>query len=336
MLRMSQYFSAPSPKSRFRAVAHGSARVSEPGRSFVGANRIPATRVGRRSSGDTILNFDAVTRYGVPGTGPTPGQRVDARDLRAGDLLLQRCGDVVRIKGVRPYVQMVVYNLNVADSQSYAVGSSQVLTYNDPDQAGAGGGEIAPKTMPPGAPTSGDLAGRISGGHAFDKHVIKQAEYPGVTSQSQFGGVVQGAIENATAKKALANGRYAWWHDASQTVVIFDPKSPDLGTAFRPKNGKAYFDNLKWTSNAEATDVKLTGVRGHEFEVQLSYDELLIVNNALNEVCNGIEVPEFHARIGASLDDVQRVIEAVGNIIETAGSGNADAISIDGTRTETN
>jgi hypothetical protein len=59
-------------------------------------------------------------------------------------------------------------------------------------------------------------------------------------------------------------------------------------------------------------------VRGHEFEVQPSYGELLIVNNALNEVCNGIEVPEVHARIGGSHDEVQRALEAVGNIIETA------------------
>jgi len=29
------------------------------------------------------------------------------------------------------------------------------------------------------------------------------------------------------------------------TVVIRDPKSPDLGTAFKPNDGKAYFDNLK-------------------------------------------------------------------------------------------
>ncbi len=31
----------------------------------------------------------------------------------------------------------------------------------------------------------------------------------------------------------------------TQTVVIRDPNSPDLGTAFKPKNGKAYYDNLK-------------------------------------------------------------------------------------------
>ena len=69
--------------------------------------------------------------------------------------------------------------------------------------------------------------------------------------------------------------------------------------------------------------MKFTGMRGHQFEVQLSYNELLVVNNALNEVCNGIEVPEFHARIGASLEDVQRVLEALGNIIDGHPNGQA-------------
>jgi hypothetical protein len=64
--------------------------------------------------------------------------------------------------------------------------------------------------------------------------------------------------------------------------------------------------------------MKIIEIRDHDFDVQLSYDELLIINNALNEVCNGIEVPEFHARMGASLDDVQRVLETLGNIIERA------------------
>ena len=102
-----------------------------------------------------------------------------------------------------------------------------------------------PNAMPAGAPSSGDLAKRISEGHAFDKHVVQQAEYPGVTDKLQFGKIIQDAIESAGAEKALANGRYAWWDDTSGTAVIFDPASPDLGTAFRPKNGKPYFNNLR-------------------------------------------------------------------------------------------
>ena len=52
-------------------------------------------------------------------------------------------------------------------------------------------------------------------------------------------------MTNPSASKTLTKGRKAFWDDKSKTVVIRDPNSPDLGTAFKPKDSKAYFDNLK-------------------------------------------------------------------------------------------
>ena len=60
----------------------------------------------------------------------------------------------------------------------------------------------------------------ISDGHAFSKHVIN----------------------NYTSFKELSNGRSAYWHEASGTVVIRNPKVKDGGTAFQPKDGRKYFD----------------------------------------------------------------------------------------------
>jgi Pretoxin HINT domain len=101
-----------------------------------------------------------------------PGQWVDARDLRAGDLLLQRSGDVVKIKEVRPHVQWLeVYNLHVVELQSYAVGFSQVLTHNyPPAELGAGAGEAAPAELGAGAGMErqpGTLEGPVSFGKNF-------------------------------------------------------------------------------------------------------------------------------------------------------------------------
>jgi hypothetical protein len=55
--------------------------------------------------------------------------------------------------------------------------------------------------------------------------------------------------------------------------------------------------------------------------IQLSFcrDELRLVGNALNEVCNGIHLTddEFHARLGASREEalslLQRVAESLGD-----------------------
>ena len=47
-----------------------------------------------------------------------------------------------------------------------------------------------------------------------------------------------------------------------------------------------------------------------------SNDELTLINNALNEVANGVDIAdtEFHARLGASRLDVQQLLAEVGNV----------------------
>jgi hypothetical protein len=48
-----------------------------------------------------------------------------------------------------------------------------------------------------------------------------------------------------------------------------------------------------------------------QIELQVSASELLIANNALNEICNGIDIPEFEARIGAPVDDARNLLSEV-------------------------
>jgi hypothetical protein len=42
--------------------------------------------------------------------------------------------------------------------------------------------------------------------------------------------------------------------------------------------------------------------------IRISMIEAMILNNALNEICNGIDVPEFHARIGCSVAEAQTLL----------------------------
>jgi hypothetical protein len=47
-------------------------------------------------------------------------------------------------------------------------------------------------------------------------------------------------------------------------------------------------------------------------QIAISSDELLIINNALNEVCNGIDLRgEFDTRMGCNLQEATRLLEAV-------------------------
>jgi hypothetical protein len=46
--------------------------------------------------------------------------------------------------------------------------------------------------------------------------------------------------------------------------------------------------------------------------VEFTTDELQIINNALNEVCNGIHLEdEFDTRMGCSVEDARNLLERI-------------------------
>jgi filamentous hemagglutinin len=45
--------------------------------------------------------------------------------------------------------------------------------------------------------------------------------------------------------KTLSGGRTAYWDSSLGTVVSRNPSAVDGGTAFVPRDGKAYFDGLR-------------------------------------------------------------------------------------------
>jgi hypothetical protein len=53
----------------------------------------------------------------------------------------------------------------------------------------------------------------------------------------------------------------------------------------------------------------------HAAELRLTRGELAIINNALNEICHGIDLPEFATRIGAERDEAKRLLTAFGALL---------------------
>jgi len=55
-------------------------------------------------------------------------------------------------------------------------------------------------------------------------------------------------------------------------------------------------------------------------DIQFSIDDLLILNNALNEVCNGIKLSEFSTRMGASREEVKILLKSINKLIHALRS----------------
>ncbi|MBX8487843.1 MULTISPECIES: hypothetical protein [Pseudomonas syringae group] len=50
--------------------------------------------------------------------------------------------------------------------------------------------------------------------------------------------------------------------------------------------------------------------------VSLSREELLVLNSALNEICNGIEIFEFETRVGADHEFVVSLLQKIGFLLD--------------------
>jgi filamentous hemagglutinin len=74
----------------------------------------------------------------------------------------------------------------------------------------------------------------LASGHVFDKHVIQNGEFPGIITRDEFAKYIENIMNTPSDFKSLSNGRTAYWDDASQTVVIRDPRTADGGTPFKP------------------------------------------------------------------------------------------------------
>jgi len=150
-----------------------------------------------------------------------------AGELLPGDEVFTSRGGWARIGGGTWIAgEQLVYNFEVEGAHTYFVGEAGAWVHNACSIADA-------------------LAQRISGGHAFDKHVLSRAEFPGVRTRGDLAGVVRDTIENGTHARALANGRYAWFNGRTGNLVVYNPSARDMGTVFPPTNGLHYYNGLR-------------------------------------------------------------------------------------------
>jgi hypothetical protein len=51
-------------------------------------------------------------------------------------------------------------------------------------------------------------------------------------------------------------------------------------------------------------------------DIRLSWDGLRLINNALNEVCHGIDVPDLDTRLGARRGEARALLDQIGAVID--------------------
>lgn len=64
--------------------------------------------------------------------------------------------------------------------------------------------------------------------------------------------------------------------------------------------------------------MELLNAKRDQAEVSATVDELMIISNALNEVCNGLDLDEFQTRMGVNVDRVRAVLRDVQRALDDA------------------
>ncbi|RYH33153.1 MAG: hypothetical protein EON54_20530 [Alcaligenaceae bacterium] len=66
--------------------------------------------------------------------------------------------------------------------------------------------------------------------------------------------------------------------------------------------------------------MEVIGTSAERSQINIGRGELLIVNAALNEVCNGIALSEFETRIGADRERVAALLKEIGSLLDEMDS----------------
>jgi len=157
---------------------------------------------------------------------------VAAGDLRAGATLRTVDGTSVVVEANRSFEKTArTYNLTVGGLHTYYVlaGKTPVLVHN-------ASCNVAEARRLQAKLAAEELAG--ADGHAFQKHVVEQGEFPGIKTRQEFADMIQDVVLNGE-RRVGGGGRSAYWRNG--VIVIRNPNARDGGTVFAPREGREYF-----------------------------------------------------------------------------------------------
>jgi hypothetical protein len=188
----------------------------------------PVTRIIVHGGMHTMVDVELSDGTTITATDRHPFWNATSReftyaiDLRPGDRVRKIDGTLLAVSATRVYEERVTaYNLSVGGIHTYYAGVTPVLVHN----------------------SCGDFADQVANGHAWTKHA---REFPEFSSPSELAEHIRGLMsESDTIFSDLERGRAFWYEESSNTIVIRDPASADLGTVFRPRDLSDYLARLK-------------------------------------------------------------------------------------------
>lgn len=124
--------------------------------------------------------------------------------------------------------------------------------------------------------TNEEVANKIAHGHAWTNHGgefsekkrIANLEMPDtqkIGNPEEFQNYII-TIMRTTSPKIIPGNRKVYWDDNTGTIVFYDPYSNDCGTAFRPNEGKKYYEQVLKRKESDKDRSKMEAHQNRIFE----------------------------------------------------------------------
>ncbi|MDO9055840.1 MAG: excalibur calcium-binding domain-containing protein [Sulfuricurvum sp.] len=155
-----------------------------------------------------------------------------------------------------------------------------------------------------------EIADKIAHGHAWinhssefaEKKKIANIEMPDnqkIANPEEFQNHISTIMMTKTPK-IIPGNRKVYWDDNTGTIVFYDPLSNDCGTAFRPNDGKEYYERvlmrkesdkdrskMKTTSQVRKTSNFQCDGRKHCSQMKSCEEATFFLNNCPNTKMDG-------------------------------------------------
>lgn len=181
-----------------------------------------------------------------------------------------------------------------------------------------------------------EVANKIAHGHAWTNHGsefsekkrignIEMPETLKIGNPEEFQNHVTTIITTKTPK-IIPGNRKVYWDDNTGTIVFYDPYSNDCGTAFRPNDGKEYYERVLKRKESDKDRSKMEAHQNRTFEQPKNQKYQTPINTITSQVRGASRFQCDGRTLCSQMKSCEEATYFLNNCPNTKMDGNGDGV----------
>jgi len=181
-----------------------------------------------------------------------------------------------------------------------------------------------------------EVANKIAHGHAWTNHGSEFAEKKRIANiempdeqkiltTEDFQSHIN-TIMTTKTPKIISGNRKVYWDDNTGTIVFYDPYSNDCGTAFRPNDGKEYYERVLKRKESDKDRSKMEAHQNRIFEQHKNRKYQIPINTTTSQVRETSRFQCDGRTLCSQMKSCEEATFFLNNCSNTKMDGNGDGI----------